>query len=290
MSRTVLKELQCPNCGTALSQYTPGAQTLVCHNCGSYVAIGAGDAEVTGKTRKLPAPAVPVEIGKTITVEGVKYMVLGRVVYLGWDDEDRWQWDEWQVGAEDGRMLWLAYDEKGFSIYKKERFRSQFNARTDRAIELKSGTFPIHELYPARIVGAEGELTWRAQEDERLYVAEGARGGQRYSVQQTEEEIEVYTGVGVSELEVAKAFNDEKWIKRVNARVTRGEHMRMIGGLSILFAIGAIAMAIAVSAIGERVEQTVVPIRESAEFVDVDFNQPGRPAVVNMSLRGGLPT
>ncbi|MEM6282964.1 MAG: hypothetical protein AAF787_12270, partial [Chloroflexota bacterium] len=80
MSRTVLKELKCPNCGTALSQYTPGAQTLVCHNCGSYVAVGAGDPEVTGKTRKLPAPAVPVEIGKTITVEGVDYLVMGRVV------------------------------------------------------------------------------------------------------------------------------------------------------------------------------------------------------------------
>ncbi|MEM6285159.1 MAG: hypothetical protein AAF787_23405, partial [Chloroflexota bacterium] len=35
---------------------------------------------------------------------------------------------------------------------------------------------------------------------------------------------------------------------------------------------------------------TVIPIRESAEFLNVDFNQPGRPAVVNMRLRGSLPT
>lgn len=289
LDKPALKQLQCPNCGAALSQFNPGAQTIVCPTCGSYVAVGAGDPEVTGKTRKLPSPPKPIELGKTITVQGTSYMVLGRVAYMGWDDEDRWRWDEWLVGADDGRMLWLAYDEKGFSIFKKERFREPFNAQSDRSITLKGKTLYVKERYPARIVGAEGELTWRAKENERLYVAEGAQGGLRFSVQQTDEEIEVYTGRGVSELDIAKSFNDEKWIKQVQARKQRGENMRFAAGLCILFAIAALSAALMTSAIGERVQQITVPLRESAEYVPLEFNRAERPAVVDMRLMGSIP-
>lgn len=288
-SKPALKQLQCPNCGTALSQYTPGAQTIVCHNCGSYVAIGAGDPETTGKTRKLPRPRKPVQIGKTITIEGTGYLVLGRVRYTGWDDEESWSWDEWMVGSDDGRLLWLAYDEKGFSIFKKERFREQFDPRSSRNITIDGKTYPILERYPARIIGAEGELTWRAKENERLYVAEGSRGGFRYSVQKTEDEIEVYSGRAVSELDIAKSFNDQNWIRRVNARITRGENMRMAAGIAIIFACIGLALAMMTSAIGERINQTDVPMSESQVSLPVNFNQPGRPALVSVRLNGTLP-
>lgn len=287
--KPALKQLNCPNCGTGLSQFNPGAQTLVCPNCGSYVAVGAGAPEVTGKTRKLPNPPKPIEIGATITIEDTSYFVMGRVVYMGWDDEDRWQWNEWLVGADDGRLLWLSYDEKGFSIYKKERFREPFNARQDRTITLKGKTLMVKERYPARIIGAEGELTWRAKEDERLYVAEGAQHGIRFSVQQTDEEIEVYTGRGVSELDIAQSFNDERWIKQVKRRIQRGDNMRLAAGLAILFAIAALSMALMTSAIGERVEERTVPLRESAEYIPLEFNRAERPAVVDMRLTGSLP-
>lgn len=288
-NKPALKELTCPNCGTGLSQYTSGAQTIVCHNCGSYVTIGVGDPEVTGKSRRLPRPAKPVRIGKTITIEGTSYMVLGRVRYTGWDDEDRWSWDEWMIGSDDGRLLWLAYDEKGFSIYTKQRFREQFDPRTSMSIKIKDKNYPIVERYTARIVGAEGELTWRAKENERLYVAEGSRGGLRYSVQQTDEELEVYTGKAVSELDIAKSFDDKAWVRQVQARINRGENMRLAAGLTILFAIAALSLAIFTSAFGERVEQTSMRLAETQQSFPVNFNQAGRPALVNVSLNGALP-
>lgn len=289
-NRPALKQLNCPNCGAGLSQFNPGSQSLVCPSCGSYVAIGAGDAEIIGKTRRLPKPPVPVEIGKTITVEGTSYLVMGRVMYQGWDDEDKWQWNEWLVGADDGRMLWLSYDEKGFSLYKKERFREEFNARTSPMLTLKGKRLRIRERYPAKIIGAEGELTWRASENEQLYVAEGAQQGMRYSVQQSSEEMEVYTGRGVDELDVAKAFDDANWIKRVENRLQRGENFRMIGGLSIMFAVAALFFGGIFGATGESVQQMTVPITANqSQFVPVTFDQPNRPAIVDMRLNGSIP-
>lgn len=288
--KPALKQLQCPNCGTALSQYTPGAQTLVCPNCANYVAVGAGEPEITGKAGRLSKPPVPVEIGKMITIEGTSYLVMGRVMYMGWDDEDKWRWNEWLIGADDGRMLWLSYDEKGFSIYTKERFREQFDARTSPSLTLKGETIRIHERYPAKIIGAEGELTWQASEDEKLYVAEAAKGGKRYSIQQTLEEMEVYTGRGVSELEIARSFNDQAWIKKVESRTQRAGNMRMIAGLCIMFAITALILGGLVGVIGDNAQQMTVPLSpNSPSLIPVDFDHAGRPAVVNMSLNGSIP-
>jgi len=289
-SRPALKELKCPNCGSPISQFNPTAQTIVCNTCGSYVAVGAGDPEVTGKSRKLPQSPVPIEFGKEITVDGNTYMVLGRVMYQGWDDEDRWSWNEWMVGAEDGRMLWLSYDEKGFSIFTKQRFRQPFNIQSDRVLEYKDQQIPIRERYPAKIVGAEGELTWRAQENERLFVAEGARGGKRYSVQKSEEELEVYEGRGVSEREIATAFDDAPWMERIETRERRQGNRKLIGAMCVIFAFIGLAAGIMLSALGDpAVENQTITLMADGASIDIPYNVPGRPSRVRMELRDTMP-
>lgn len=186
-------------------------------------------------------------------------------------------------------MLWLSYDEKGFGLFKKERFRESFNAKIDQKLTLGDKTFFVHERYPAKIIGAEGELTWRAKESERLYVAEGAHANTRFSVQQTDQEIEVYTGVGASELDIAQSVGDEGWIRKVKARIAMGEYMRIFGGVAILFAIAALSLSLILSALGENVQETTVPLRETRTALPVEFNEPGRPALVSLQMNGGMP-
>ena len=289
-SRPVLKELKCPDCGSPIPQFNPSAQTLVCGTCGSYVAVGAGDPELIGKSRKLPKSPVPIEFGKEITVEGNKYMVLGRVMYQGWDEEDRWTWNEWMVGAEDGRMLWLSYDEKGFSIYTKMRFRQPFNIETDRVLTYKDQKIPIRERYPAKIIGAEGELTWRAQENERVFMAEGDRGGKRYSIQKSDEEISVYEGRGVSEREIASAFNDAAWMERIETIERRQGNRKLIGSMCIIFAFLGFAAAIMLGALGDpTVSNQTVTLMQDGTSISIPYNTAGRPSRVRMELRGTMP-
>ena len=71
----------------------------------------------------------------------------------------------------------------------------------------------INERYPAQIIGAEGELTWRATRGEQLWVAEGAGFGKKYSIQQTESELEVNEGKPISEIEMelAQALGSDEW-------------------------------------------------------------------------------
>ncbi|MDQ7034905.1 MAG: DUF4178 domain-containing protein [Anaerolineae bacterium] len=169
-SRSPLKRLECPNCGSPIDQFNASSQALVCPTCGSTVAIGMGDAEVIEKGGgRIPRSPFPIELGDKATIAQTEYMVLGRVVYRGWDDEESWTWHEWLLGGSDGRMIWMSYDESGFALFQKMRFRSEFNAQSDSRLDIGEGKKAyIHERYPAQILGAEGELTWRAKRGDRL--------------------------------------------------------------------------------------------------------------------------
>ena len=224
MTLPVLKELKCPNCGHPLTQRLATAQTMVCPACNTYVAIGSEEAEALGQGTQIPKPPVPIPLGAMTTLRGTKYFVLGRVLYRGWDDEDRWHWTEWLMGGEDGKLLWLSYDEEdGFVIFEKMRIRAAFNPETDASIPLgENQQAYVTERYPAKILAAEGELTWRAKQGESLTMIEGTTGTKKISIQKTEEELEVYQGTKLTEREIAGAFGDQKWVQQIDSRKKTG--------------------------------------------------------------------
>lgn len=287
-----LKEITCPSCGASVPQYDPASQTLVCRQCGAHIATGGEAAQLMGKkSNRIPRPPVPINLGETFTYEDVQYTVLGRVIYQGWDDEERWTWHEWLLGSSMGRMLWLSHDEKGLSLYEKIRFRGAFDPQRDRVLDTPDGQkIRIHERYPARIIGAEGELTWQAQIDERSYVAEGAGHGKRYSVQQTANEMEIYVGHAIDELAVAQSFNDDDWVKRVKQRERNRLTMAVIGILCLIFAGIALIMAVTASFSGDVTARETITLGRDLPPVSIPVTlTESRAAIVGIRLQGGIP-
>jgi hypothetical protein len=292
--RPILKELKCPSCGAALAQYTPDAQTIVCPACSSFVALDMEGPTVTGKGRKLPTPKVPIALGQTAFFQDTNFFVMGRVLYKGWDDEDKWLWDEWLLGGADGRLLWLSFsdDAEGFSLFRKLRVREPFDAQTSATLPTgEGGQVRIHERYPAEIMGAEGELTWRAKTGDNLYMAEAFGNGKRYSVQQTADELEIHEGIPLTQEQVATAFKDPKWLESLKKVAHRGKTLAIIGALFILFGVLGIGAAIWASTTGERtVTQTLTLSRANPiATIPVEFNQIGRASIVSVNAQGALP-
>jgi hypothetical protein len=292
--RPILKELKCPSCGASISQLSADAQTIVCSACGSFVALDMDGLSITGKSRKLPTPKVPIAIGDTAQLDGTSFFVLGRVLYRGWDDEDKWLWDEWLMGGADGRMLWLSFsdDAEGFSLYKKLRIREPFDAQSSSMLPTGGeGKVFVHERYPAQIMGAEGELTWRAKPDDKLFMAEAFGNGKRYSVQQTAEELEIHEGVPLTQEQVATAFNKPAWLEAIKKSAKQGQTATIIGGLFILFAVFGLGAGIWASTTGERtLSQTLTLSRANPiATMPVEFNQVGRASIVSVNAQGSLP-
>lgn len=294
--QSVLKRLECPKCGSPINQHMATTQAIVCSNCGSHVAIGAGDAEILNEGgRKLPSPPVPINIGDKFQLLGEEYFVMGRVVYRGWDPADTsdyWVWNEWLLGAKSGQMLWLSLDEHGFALFRKIRFRSQFDIRTARTLEIEGDKKVfINERYPAQIVGAEGELTWRAKRGEQLWTAEGAGFGKKYSIQKTESELEVYEGKAIEELELAQATGNDTWENEIKNRANWGMTFGLVALLCIIFGVVALVGAAIASGTGNVILNDTISLSLSntEATLPVNFEVAERPAIVGITMRSSLP-
>jgi hypothetical protein len=287
--RAPLRQIQCPNCGAPVNQFAPDSQTLVCQKCSSTIALGAEEMQLVGKPSRIPAPPVPIKIGDSFKWKDIGYFVLGRVRYEGWDDEETWAWDEWQVGTSDGRLLWMSYDEKGFSVFNKLRMRTPFNPMVDLLVPVgtdkdgKPQRAYIKERYPARIRAAEGELTWRAAPGEQLYMAEGAGNGKVYSIQKTDEELEVYEGEQIPELDIANAFGNAEWAKKVKSQAGFQGALMFAAFLACAFGIAALLGAAWATTSGEFLgdpQRYTLSAANPTVNIPVMFNQLDRPVVI----------
>jgi ribosomal protein S27E len=285
-TRSPLIRLECPNCGSPIDQFNATTQSIVCPTCGSTIAIGVGNPELLSKGRKLPEPPRPIKIGAIAKIANKEYVVLGRVVYRGKSEGETFTWNEWMMGAEDGRILWLSFDEHGFSLYRKLRFRQPFNPATDRQLNLGNKKVFIRERYPAEIVGAEGELSWRAKPREKVFVAEGTgQGGARYSIQQTPKELEIYEGRAVTEKDLANSFNDQKWLDAIDASKKRQSMLKTVAAMCIAAAILGVFIALIAGTTGEEMQARTIELSQGApvESFDVEFDTQ-RPVVVSINL------
>src|SRR5687767_6808185 len=108
----ILKELKCPHCSSPLQQRLATAQTIVCSQCHSYIGVGAEEAQELGRGRGINSAPRPIKIGDSAKLQDIDFFVMGRVLYEGWDTEDKWEWTEWLLGASTGQLMWLSHDKE----------------------------------------------------------------------------------------------------------------------------------------------------------------------------------
>jgi hypothetical protein len=222
-SEIKLEVLTCPNCGGAVELHGGSeTQTVVCSYCGSVLDLTPEQAAIIGQTDPQFKPAMPIELGMEGTFEGKLHQVIGWVRYEGWDDEDKWQWDEWLLASADGEFRWLSYDsEEGFHLYQKITPREPFDPRTATSIKVPGGVARVIERSPARIVTLAGELTWRGKVGDELKYVDAKRGKILYSIEYTREELEVFEGHPWSEIRIWKAFGREDLTQQARQRATQ---------------------------------------------------------------------
>lgn len=290
---TNITKIACPSCGAPVSQLSPDAQTLICNKCGSYIALDMDGPTVTSKGPGMPRSEFPIAVGDIAKLQGTEFIVLGRVHYRGWDDEDKWTWDEWLMGAADGRLLWMSYSsDEGFTLFRKLRIREPFDAQTSDALPVGDGKrVRVHERYPAQIVAAQGELTWRAKAGDRFHMAEAFGHGKRYSVQQTTDELEIHEGDPLTPEEVATAFNNTEWLAKIKSASDRSVTMAIIGVMFVIFAVLGFGASIWAATTGEpTLNQTLTLNRASpVATIPIDFDQTSRASIVSVSAQGLLP-
>ena len=258
-----LHHLQCPNCGGQVEVHPErGTKAAACGHCGSVLDLTAAQLEILGRVKPTFQPAKDIWPGAEATFDGERHVVSGWLRYKGWDSEESWTWDEWQLLGDSGAVRYLSWSrEEGFLLQTPVRPTPK---TTKRGIELPDGRLRFYETSPAKIVGMAGELTWRPRLGETLRVGEAKKEGLQYSAELTASEVEVVAGPRKDEIEVWEAFGREDILAELRARAERARRRRRAAaGISRLFLLGALAFVAVGLAVVPRLGSTVSETSDS---------------------------
>ncbi|MBX3063254.1 MAG: DUF4178 domain-containing protein [Anaerolineae bacterium] len=191
-----MQQLTCANCGGPIEIDNQFIRTVTCKFCGSsYLVRGSDNLDPTGKSASLADYPSRLSVGMRGAVRGRGFRVLGRVRY-SYDDGF---WEEWQVAWDDGAPPdWLEEDEGYWTLYKRERVKSEIPAydqvRVGSKININNRSVFITEKRRARMIGSEGQFSSVLPLKGDFGYIQGAADGLAASVNYWEDEIELSVG------------------------------------------------------------------------------------------------
>jgi len=260
-----LKSLACPNCGASSTLRGGDAtQAFVCPFCSSNVDLTQAGPTVVDKRKRRMRPGQPIEPGMEGRFDGRLYQVIGWLRYEGWDDEDRWRWDEWQMLAEDGGVLWLSYDdEAGFALGRKIEPTDGFDPARTKKIPVPGGSVRVKERYPAKVIGLGGELTWRAKVDNRLEVAEGTRGSSSYTLEYVpNRRLDLYASQKQKAQDIWTAFGRTDILQEAKSLAWSKGRKKLLAFICAAFAVVSLLAAPFLAAAGQEVSSGTVQLQK----------------------------
>ncbi len=194
MSQMQLKQINCGSCGAPMEVKSAFTKSVVCPYCDTSNIIEDQGVDPTGKMAKLADSRSIFAIGRTGTMRGKKFEVLGRLRY-GYDEGF---WDEWFLQFDDGHCEWVTEEEGELSSFQKELLTQPIEnidrLRVGQMVDIEGKRVFITELTDATILGGEGELHYRVIPGKELLHMEGNAGGKLISLEVWPREIEVHTG------------------------------------------------------------------------------------------------
>lgn len=210
------KLARCPECGGDVAFAHPASVLSVCAYCRS--VLRRLDRESL-ELRKLGQVAPVVDLGSRLQLgmRGAAYggfTVIGRLQL----DHGAGTWDEWYLGLDNGKWLWLAEAQRRFYLTAKlgraidpppfakahlgRTVRLDVSAEESAALPLKAEELVMHiaEVNTATIVSAQGELPWLFDPGDKLRYADLSGPRRAFATldygpsAQPDAEVEVFVG------------------------------------------------------------------------------------------------
>lgn len=191
-----MAQLECETCGAPLNIENQFIRSVTCQYCGaSYLISGEQGLESRGQAVKLADYPSRLSVGQMGEIRGRRFSVLGRVRYA----YPEGFWEEWQIAWDDDQPpAWLEEDEGYWTLYKRERVRSQIPAheevRVGSTINVNNMSVFVTEKRSGKMVGQEGQFSAVMPITGDFGYVTGTADGKPVSVTYWQDEIEVETG------------------------------------------------------------------------------------------------
>jgi hypothetical protein len=240
-----LRPVTCPKCGGP-ARFSEGETRTTCARCSTEIPLDAALQVEARRAREYPN-RTPIRVGMRGMLRGREYEVIGRLVFSMQEEGETYTWDEWQLLAPDGHVLYLEHDEGAWKLSEPFVPREPIGPATAGAVPI-GATLQMDDRFSAR-VQQRATATLRHVEGELTYAA--AVGGQHqyldlqgvryvYSVQWTADEIEFYRGEPLAYRQVLVMVNLRQELAKLDAEERRGASQRVFALVCLTAAIVAL--------------------------------------------------
>lgn len=190
--------LECPNCSASVDVDNRFSHMAVCSSCRSVVTFGEEAAAIRGTLSALPPSRSQLFVGANGSIDGMEFLVLGRVRY----GYERGYWDEWYLQRGDGSTSWISEDPASLVledlIDPSNQVLSFEHMAPGTPVELQGQTLTVRERDVASCQGGEGQLPFVIIEGEETpFIDLEGPDGRKGSVEFSDDGARIFSGKAI---------------------------------------------------------------------------------------------
>lgn len=225
-----IKKISCPSCGGDLrraSRYDSEEEENIpfakCSSCGTiYDQHTQEYYELFADIFTSNVESSVFKLGIKGQIDGVEHEIIGRIRYQEEDEYEPAYWDEWLSVDSEGNYHWFVEEDGALFVFD-EIVPDVIDMESDPDhILLNNRRIAKDTGYIARIVYAEGELSWKPEIGEPTTVYDHQSGGTYYTIEQSDDEVSVSAGKPLSYKKALMAFRkddfSEAYVRTSNKR------------------------------------------------------------------------
>lgn len=205
--------IRCKSCGKPYEG--PRVQTtgmVVCPACGAGLKLDEAEIQVVGQN-KGKQPPFTLSIGLPVTIEQIRYEVMGRLYYVEVDEGVQYGSMEYVLYNPETGYLWLSEENGHFTISRSMHMRIPMPPIPIAKMKVRVGdaTFSIYETGELTLRWVDGALPWVAAVGEKTRYTTLINPPEYVDEELTGKELELFRGryVGQDEMQVAVGENIE---------------------------------------------------------------------------------
>lgn len=200
--------IRCPSCGKPYEG--PKAKTtemVVCAACGSGLQLDEAETRVVGKNQGR-TPGFTFKVGDSLTLEGVRWEIMGRLYYVEVDEGIEYGSFEYVLYTPESGYLWLSEEKGHFTLNRVTHglMRLPPFPVPRQTVRVGADTFRIFETGEMTLRWVDGALPWVASVGEKTRYTHLIKPPECLDQEVTGKEVESFRGRYVSHEELQAAI------------------------------------------------------------------------------------
>jgi hypothetical protein len=203
--------VRCASCGKPYEgKRVDSTEMIVCDACGANLQLDEAETRVIGQNSG-KGPYFTFPIGTPITINKVKYEVMGRLLYVETDEGIEYPSFEYTLYNPETGYLWLAQEQGHFTISAPYHMRAVIPASSIPRVKVRidKEEFRVYEQGTVTLKWVDGALPWVAKVGEKTRYTHLIKPPECVDREITDREMELFRGRYVSHEELKRGIPDD---------------------------------------------------------------------------------